>query len=197
MRRTKAFSTTGGLEIILGQNNMKILSKLTKKEPYQQGFTLIELLVVIVIMGIAASIAIPSFVNMINEYRLTSQANDMIASLNLARSVSVKQRRTITIAKTGVNWNDGWQIFVDLNNNGTKDGDNDTLIKAYSAFKGSVTITGANFVNFIRYTPNGRANTMGNFTFCPPSSINSSRKITISNSGRMRTETDDYGTNCS
>lgn len=170
---------------------MKIFSRFTKKEPRQQGFTLIELLVVIAIIGIAASIAIPSFVNMINEYRLTSQANDMISSLNLARSASVKQRYTVTIAKTGVNWNDGWQIFVDKDDNGTKGGDNDTLIKTYPAFKGGVTIKGANFVNFISYTPNGRANTMGNFAFCPPSNINSSRKITISGSGRMRTEKGD------
>lgn len=171
---------------------MKIFSRFTKKEPRQQGFTLIELLVVIAIIGIAASVAIPSFVNMINEYRLTAQANDMISSLNLARSASVKQRYTVAIENAGGNWSNGWRIFVDRNDNDTEDG-GDTLLKTYPAVGGAgITITSTNgFANYISYKPNGRASAMGSFAFCPPSNINSSRKITISGSGRMRTDKGD------
>src|SRR5467141_3650623 len=56
-----------------------MLSKLRRRVEAEQGFTLIELLVVILIIGILAAIAIPSFLNQ------TSKAKDASAK-ELARS---------------------------------------------------------------------------------------------------------------
>lgn len=175
---------------------MKILSKLTKKVLCQQGFTLIELMGVVAIVGVVASIGFPSLMATINEQKLTAQANDMIASLNLARGASIKRRQVVTIRRVN-NWNEGWQIFVDDDGDGDFDVGDDTVLKTYPALvQGSVTITGVNFVNFISYSPHGRANNLGNFTFCPPVGVDSSRKIVIAGSGRMRTEKDTYAANC-
>ncbi len=175
---------------------MKILNTLHKKPSNNLGFTLIELMIVVAIIGIGSSIGMPSLMSAINEQKLTAQANDMIASLNFARSTSVKRRQVITIRNVGT-WAAGWNIFVDEDGNGAINGA-DAILKTYPALtEGSVAITGNNFTNFISYSPNGRANNLGNFEFCPPSSdVDSSRKVFIAGSGRMRTESDNYAANC-
>lgn len=104
----------------------------------------------------------------INEQKLTAQANDMVASLNLARSTSVKRRQVVTIRKIS-GWEDGWNIFVDGDGNGAINGA-DVILKTYPALtEGSVTITPTGgYATYISYNPNGRANTNGHFKFCPP-----------------------------
>lgn len=93
------------------------------------GFSLIEVMVSVAVLGILASLAAPSFSESINRYRIASVRDDLIGSIQLARSeairrgVAVSLRRTTTTGcapATSDEWNCGWEMFVDRNANGIR-----------------------------------------------------------------------------
>ncbi len=64
------------------------------------GFTLVELVVTVAVLAIMMAMAVPSFTSLINSNRLTSQANELVASLQLARSEAVRRNRSVTLCRT-------------------------------------------------------------------------------------------------
>jgi len=83
---------------------------------HNKGFTLIEMMVTVAIMAIVATIAAPSFVDMIRNNRVTTAANDVLSAMQLARSEAIRQRRPITVCAgadactDSTDWAGGWIV---------------------------------------------------------------------------------------
>lgn len=160
-----------------------------------KGFTLIELMITIAIMGIVIGIGFPSFQSMIVNSRLTTQSNNLVGALNIARSESVKRGKFVVVKKVTTSWQGGWEVFVDDDKDQTKDS-GEEIIKSYEALVTgySINVT-TGYTNHIYYRPDGRSNTNGSFYVCSPAQEEKFKRIVIASSGRIRSENQDTVTN--
>jgi type IV fimbrial biogenesis protein FimT len=145
----------------------------TSLKPRALGFTLTELLITLAIASILIAIAAPSFRDMAIRNRLSGYANDLIATVNVARSEAIRRGVTVAICPTSDEggscsgaWSDGWMTFVDPNRDGALGDANDRL-KVNGPLMTDYTLgADANFASSISYGPDGAATSTGLLAFC-------------------------------
>jgi type IV fimbrial biogenesis protein FimT len=100
------------------------MTELNKKMK-QTGFTLIELMVTLAVIAIVAGIAAPSFSQIIQDNRLTTISNELLASLSIARSEAIKRGESVSVCQSNdqltcsndnASWHQGWIVQVDSSN---------------------------------------------------------------------------------
>jgi type IV fimbrial biogenesis protein FimT len=175
----------------------------------QRAFTLVELMVTVTVAAVLLSVVAPWFATFVLNNRITSQTNDLLANLAVARSEAAKRSVRITVcASTTWNttppsctgggataWNQGYIVFADVNANGTFDAANDILLKVGEPLSGGNILTSSGFApgagiattDKFQYRPSGATSLTaagGSFKLCDNRLGNFGRAISISVTGR-------------
>ena len=141
------------------------------------GFTVLELMIVVALIAVLSVIAAPSLRDLIKNARMTSQANDLMTDLAIARAEAVKRgvRTAVCTSSNGTsctatNWNQGWIIFADhgpekggtfgVVDSGIPAPDTDTVLKRARAIDGA-NENPANTITSINHSVSGGAKYVG------------------------------------
>ena len=167
------------------------------------GFTLIELLMGITVLGLLLAIGIPSFSEMVRNNRTTTQVNEFVSSLSVARSEAMKRGMPVSIcaaneAQTAcagadaADWANGWLIFTDrLGNPGVIDEGDEILQRARAIGMGLGMAS--NDVGFVRFGSVGRPTEAVDVSFDiehESCSGNNRRVVAVQRTGRVSTRKD-------
>lgn len=119
------------------------------------GFTLIEVMVVIVIAAVLMVWALPTYKNMVTQYRMTDELAQIQSDVELARSSAIRTGVDVAMCPTaspaasvptctGSNeWNAGWVMYTEANSTSFVTGV-DTVLRAHAAFSGTDTLQSFN-----------------------------------------------------
>lgn len=161
--------------------------KKVRKSYSCRGFTLIELVVTLSVAAILVSIAVPNLRTAIQNGRITTQVNDLIADLSYARSEAIKRRENVVTCQstngtscTGGNWKDGRLVFVDTNKDGLLGAEPILRFReAIGGSDGTITVTGTPV-----FLASGITNGVSNFVFCDGRGATKGKTVTLNATGQ-------------
>lgn len=161
---------------------------------FQAGYSIYDMIITSAVAGVVGLGAV-GMNSLVQDARLTTQINQMMGYLNLARSEAIKRGIAVTLCKTedgagcasGSEWHKGWIIFVDNNVNHQID-NGETIIQIEQPLDTiALNFAGAlNHDRYVTYKPDGMVEPNGTFTFCDNRGSNKAKAIILLGTGRPR-----------
>lgn len=148
-----------------------------------KGFSLVEVMVVLGILAILAVMAVPNLFKYGPKQRLLSAASDVKGAINLARMAAIKGNATAVIQFNTST--PGFTVFVDTNNNGSKDA-GETLLRTGS-FRSDINVTTGFAGNKVSFDGRGMASAAADVTL-QNAAVGKKTiiDVTVTGSSRMR-----------
>ena len=94
------------------------------------------------------------------------------------------------------NWESGWIIFADTNNNGTRDS-SENILRVNGNLSGGNTLRSSNFSSgsdILKFNTQGMLTSSGTFTLCDDRGATYARALVVNVSGQARPASDEDST---
>lgn len=130
-----------------------------------RGFSVIELMITVAVVAILVAVALPSFQQSMRSNRVSTASNELITSVNLARSEALRNPRGAVLCTSqdgsacGGEWDDGWIVWIDVDGDGSRDNEDRIVRQVAGRDNLSITATapgGSNFAKRIVFDNRGR-----------------------------------------
>ena len=174
----------------------------------QHGVTLIELMVGIALVAILLVTAAPNFQGMTASSRLTSVSNDLLGSLQLARSQAIRSGSRVTVCRStdgtqcntdaAAGWNRGWIVFQDTTRSSADaevDVGENIIANINGLAEGLMVVSSAPISAYVSFAADGRSRLMGGgvqsgtIRVCSPANSltndNRARDLILSSTGQV------------
>lgn len=177
----------------------------------RRGYTLVELVCVLCIAGVLMSIALPSFGTFSRNERRTAVANELLATLLVARSEALKRGgRPVVVCGivdpalppaqqrcAGYDWTAGWALgtWDDADGDGAVDAAEFRGLRVFQPSRGGrLTVRAGNFMTTptvkpagtLVVKPFGKRSSNGTVTICDDRGSADARAVIVSSLGRGR-----------
>ncbi len=160
----------------------------------QRGLTLLELLITLVILSLLLTVALPGFQRQIAETRTLTLTQNLQEAIAATRHRAISRNGRATLRALG-SWDQGWELFDDLNHNGTRDPE-EPLVISHSAEGEGLSISGNHWVeHYVSYIGTGESRhasgtprggfQAGTITVCSASG-ETGYKLVLARMGRVR-----------
>ncbi|AWN17020.1 GspH/FimT family pseudopilin [Salinisphaera sp. LB1] len=160
-----------------------------------RGFTLLELMVTIAVAIVLLTLAIPSYRSLVTRNSLASNVNDLVGSLNYARSAAVSRGTTVYVCASqnqttcrddGV-WSDGWIIYAPDPSTTDTSPHSSNMLRVHGATGSGVKLT-ANHDAPLSFNADGFAIIGRTFTATTEDG-RTSTSVTVASTGRVDSST--------
>lgn len=164
--------------------------------PAQRGVTLMETMIVLALVAVLLALGLPGFRDFVSRSRLDSAAQDLMTSLQYARSEATRRGGQVTLRLDGTagskDWGSGWTMFVDTDRDGVLDVNEEELRRGM-ALTAPLTLIGSSaFGTVIAFDRDGRLTSAGgHLVLCDGGSLTEgnrsrSRAVLVNGAGRVR-----------
>ncbi len=157
------------------------------------------MIITLTIAGILIALAVPAMQTFILDQRLTTQANEFIADLNIARSEAIHRGVNVVICKQGgtdsspscstsATWASGRVVFADSDGDGAIDS-NETVLRVRQSLEGSNSLNAISGTNSIVFANTGLTTLSSGeigMRFCDARLGNNAVTVWVNFTGRAR-----------
>lgn len=159
-----------------------------------RGFTLLEMMVTVAVAAILVTLAVPSFNEAMLGSKLNTQANNFVATVQLARSEAIKRNAPITLCASSngtscaatADWGVGWIVLSGAN-----------VLQRHEALPADFQVRKAGGTAALTFPPDVVGATAATFTVCRAAPIGKQKRtVRVTTSGGTSVARVENATTC-